>query len=108
MAAEFFISFKDPSWYAIHRHDLESHVQCLSTFAGQHGEEFWLRGIEMDTVEKRWGYDVRLFFMDEARILMEISTHPKSVEKDISSFLAFIRKETEATVVDEDGDSSGW
>ena len=107
MAAEFYISFSDTRWYATHRSDMQARLLRLTTFVGQRNHEFRLRGV-VPVTEGRWDYDVRLIFLDEAKILMEISAHPKSIEEDLASFLASLRSETEIAVVDEDGEPSGW
>lgn len=106
MAAEFFIVFKDAAWYAAHLRDIESRLEKLSTFVQRQGNEFQLRGTEPE--RERWAYDVRLIFLDEPRMLMEISARPRSVEADLLAFLASLRSETDVAVVDEDGERSGW
>ncbi len=108
MAAEFYINFKDRAWYAAQRPSVERRLEKLKTFAQRQGNEFRLLGHEGAGKEGRWTYDVRLFFLDDARILMEISTRPPSVEADLVSFLASLRRETDIAVVDEDGESPGW
>jgi hypothetical protein len=109
MAAEFYILFKDRDWYARNRHKVEEQICRLSTFTTQEDKEFRLLGKELRNQEDRWSYDVRLFTQNPEYILMEeISAHPNSVETDLSSFLAWLRRKTDISVHDEDGQPSGW
>jgi hypothetical protein len=108
MAAEFFISFNDASWYASHRKVVELQIMGLPTFVAHQGNEFRLRGSEPEVHEDRWEYDVRLIFMESEKIILEISAHPQSIEADLSFLLTSIRKNTHISVTDEDGEASNW
>lgn len=108
MAAEFYITFKDPTWCSGNMSRVEAQIYKLRTFVGRHDDEFWLLGHEARGEAGRWSFDVRLFTQRGERILLEISAHPKSVEEDLSSFLSWLRRETEIAVIDEDGEPSGW
>ena len=108
MAAEFYIAFKDRDWYAKNLRRVEEHISGFSTFATRDGKEFRLLGKELRNQDDRWSYDVRLFTQNPEYILMEISAHPKSVETDLSCFLSWLRRQTDISVTDEDGERSAW
>ena len=46
MAAEFYITFKDCSWYAAQRSSVEQRLEKLETFVLRQGNEFRLLGHE--------------------------------------------------------------
>lgn len=108
MAAEFYIAFKDPAWRANNLSRVEEQICKLRTFVARQDSEFWLLGHEIRAQARQWSFDVRLFTRLDERILLEISAHPESVETDLSSFLLWLRSETEIAVIDEDGEPSGW
>jgi hypothetical protein len=108
MAAEFYISFRDPAWRPSNLSRVEEQICQLGTFAKRQRDEFWLLGHEARDHVGRWSFDVRLFTRHGDRMLLEISAHPKSVEEDLSLFLSWLRGQTEIAVTDEDGDPSGW
>ncbi len=53
-------------------------------------------------------YDPLGLFLEKERIFLEISTHPKSIERDLSSLFEWIRSCTRISIHDEDGEQSGW
>jgi hypothetical protein len=108
MAAEFYISFRDPGWYSSNLQTVEAKICELKTFIMREGSEFRLLGHEDRDQDDRWSYDVRLFTRDSDRIMMEISAHPESIEKDLLLFLSWLRSGTDISVIDEDGVPSGW
>lgn len=108
MSAEFFITFADRSYFANNRSRVECELMKLSTFTEKHGPELRFWGLEDRDMEGRWSYDVRLVTLDDTRILVEISAHPKSIESALSSFLRWLRRETAISVLDEDGELAGW
>jgi len=55
-----------------------------------------------------WHYDVRLL-AEQAHILLEISAHPHSIEHDLATLSAWVRRHTRIAINDEDGaTSNGW
>jgi hypothetical protein len=108
MAAEFYISFADPSQLVSRAEEIEKRIMTLPTFAGRRGDEFWLKGTEPRDESKSWPYDVRLIFTGHARPLLEISVHPPSIERDLASLFAWFRTTAPVSVVDEDGEPTSW
>lgn len=107
MSAEFLLSFEDKNWYATHLEELIQKITTLETFSKSFEEnEFRLIGTE-PRKPGDWSYDVRLF-LEKERIFLEISTHPKSIERDLSSLFEWIRSCTRISIHDEDGEQSGW
>ncbi|SDW62905.1 hypothetical protein [Nitrosomonas communis] len=108
MSAEFYITFKTPTWLVSNLSRVEEKISSLKTFIARNNNQFWLLGTENRDQEGRWKYDVRLIFEDNTRILLEISIHPESIEMDLSLFLQWLREQTDISVIDEDGELSGW
>ena len=108
MAAEFFIAFEDARWRSSNLPRIEEKIRNSKTFVAQKDHEFWLLGNENRDQDGRWIFDVRFFTQIDERILLEISAHPLSIEKDLSSFFSWLRKQTEIAVIDKDGEPSGW
>jgi hypothetical protein len=108
MAAEYYFSFKDAAWLSGNLTRVEDEIRKLKTFVSSRDGEFWVLGCEGRGDVDRWSYDARVFTRISERILLEISSHPKSVEDDLSSFLSWFRRQTEIVVADEDGIPSGW
>ncbi|MEH6354026.1 3-hydroxydecyl-ACP dehydratase [Pseudomonas sp. 3JA] len=107
MSAEFIVSFEDKNWYATHLEALTQKITRLGTFSASFEEnEFRLIGTEPRSPGD-WSYDVRLF-LEKERIFVEISAHPKSIERDLSVLFEWIRSCTRIAIKDEDGESSGW
>jgi len=117
MSAEFLVNFKDFSWYTENRSNLLNRLSELKTYVPKDivdnnfwilgVNEFWLKGSEKCEDKNRWNYDVRLFFHED-KILLEISMHPKSIEKDLSIYFSWLRSQTNISVDDEDGEASEW
>lgn len=107
MSAEFFITFSDPDWRQSREPEVADRLEGLRTFVKRAGNEFWLRGKEAGGAG-RFPYDVRVFMQPDRRLLLEISAHPKSIDEDLHSFLAWLRSNTSIQVVHEDGEPSGW
>ena len=108
MSAEFYISFSDEKWFSNNLSDIESEIRKLRTFSMDEGSEFQLLGNEGVGEKGRWTFDVRMFVSRESPILIEISAHPKSIEKDLTDFFAWLRKQTAVSIIDDDGEPSGW
>lgn len=107
MSAEFSVTFDDAAWYATHRDALTCTLAQLVTFSERVGQrEFRLIGREPRNTGD-WCYDARVF-LDEERILLEISAHPASIERDLALLLEWIRRHTRIAVIDEEGVPSNW
>ena len=107
MSAEFILSFCDESWYLKNRDVIDHKILSLKTFNIKNDNEYRLLGFESGRGVNDWPYDVRLF-LDENNIFIEISTHPASIENDLSSFFDWIRSHTNIFIHDDDGEESGW
>ena len=108
MAAEFYIRFMDSSWMAERKQDLIGKVEVLPTSVRNEGNEYWLLGLEDRDSEGRWKFDVRISMEEESQALLEISAHPPSIEHDLKRLFSWLRSRTPLTIVDEDGQPSGW
>lgn len=107
MSAEFILSFEDKNWYATHLKEVMQTITSLGTFSASFEEnEFHLVGTEPRS-SNDWNYDVRLF-LEKERIFLEISAHPKSIERDLSALFEWIRSCTRISIDDEDGERSDW
>jgi hypothetical protein len=101
MSAEFHIVFDDLAWYKKNQPTVKRFIQALATFEKKASDqEYWLKG---DEAGGDWAYGARIFIRAQD-ILLEISSHPRSIVNDIRNLYAFIHKNTNAKVVDEDGD----
>jgi len=109
MSAEFYIRFKEHSWYEHHLADLREMLRNLPTYLKEVDEvEYWLRGSEEGKNSKDdWLFDVRIFFRPHD-ILMEVSTHPSSIERDIGNFTRAISAKTHVDIVDDDGEAANF
>ena len=87
MSAEFFVRFDNVGWYAENLNKIKEAILKLETFSEEKGDEFWLSGDDPSEEKRLWDYDVRLIFSNAQHVLVEISSHPKSIERDLSIFL---------------------
>jgi hypothetical protein len=108
MAAEFYVRFENPDWYSKNRSWLGASVETLPTFVGKQDAIYSLKGSEGIEEPHRWSYDVRIFLKDGPPMLLEISAHPPSIERDLTALLSSLRRQTAIVVVDEDGEPSDW
>lgn len=108
MAAEFHIEFKDSSWVTEQKQELIEKIEALPTHVKTDGEECWLLGLEARESEDRRRFDVRIFIKEESPVLMEISAHPSSIEHDLKLLFSWLSSKTQVSIVDEDGELSGW
>ncbi|MBC8007145.1 MAG: hypothetical protein H7X76_03760 [Prolixibacteraceae bacterium] len=108
MSAEFFVCFNDLDWYSKKENEIKETILNLPTFSTTKNNEFWLLGNEPREAKNQWVYDVRLIFISNCQILVELNAHPKSIEQDLSSFFTWLRSLTTITVEDEDGVPSNW
>jgi len=108
MAAEFYITFKDKQWLSTNLNVVKEKLRLMQTVVDIKNEEYWLLGKEHRDSDGRLSFDVRIFLNEDKNILIEISAHPTSIEIDLSSFLAWLRSQTEIIVADEDGEHSNW
>ncbi|KTB62180.1 hypothetical protein ALP97_04072 [Pseudomonas salomonii] len=107
MSAEFILSYEDNNWYAAHLDEITQNITRLETFSELfEGREFRLAGTEPRSPSD-WSYDVRIF-LEQERIFLEISAHPKSIEHDLSVLFEWIRSCTRISINDEDGEPSNW
>ncbi|WP_260954947.1 3-hydroxydecyl-ACP dehydratase [Pseudomonas citri] len=107
MSAEFILSFEDKHWYATHLEEVTQTITGLDTFTGSfEPNELRLTGTEPRGPDD-WSFDVRLF-LEKERIFLEISAHPKSIERDLSILFEWIRSHTRILITDEDGELSDW
>lgn len=104
MAAELYVYFSDKDWYKNNKTSIIEHIECLDTFVYRLDNEFWLR----NKYDKSYDYDLRIFLTHNDFILLEISSHPVSVENSLSLFLEWLRTQTTIVIQDEDGEISGW
>ncbi|GBU09200.1 hypothetical protein AwWohl_03380 [Gammaproteobacteria bacterium] len=107
MAAEFILSFFDKEWYQKNKSNISKKIQSLSTFKSRDGNEYQLLSDEFRNDKKDWLYNVRLF-IEETNIFIEIATHPLSTEDDLCLLFRWIRKQSNISINDEDGEVSGW
>ncbi|MBW1655357.1 hypothetical protein [Flavobacterium quisquiliarum] len=107
MSAEFYINALNKEWMKIHSGLIIDKIKQLETFVMEKTNEYWLLGFENREEPRRWLYDVRIIFTSDF-ILLEISSHPPSIENTIKEFLTWIRERTIITVNDEDGEVSNW
>lgn len=108
MAAEFVITFGDPSWAAAHAAALRERLEALATVVPGPEHEYWLLGLERRDAADRMGFDVRILTADGVPTTLEISAHPPSIERDLTALFDWIRSGTELAIVDEDGEPSNW
>ncbi|WP_148041021.1 hypothetical protein [Montanilutibacter psychrotolerans] len=108
MSAEFCVGFESDVWLNEHRSEVENRIATLSTFVRRSGRAFWLQGIESRSVPDARDYDVRIFLDSAQTILVEVSAHPATIERELTDFLAWLRSHTSISMEDEDGEPSNW
>jgi hypothetical protein len=107
MTAEFHITFSDAEWITDRQMEIIDRLESLPTLVKREGSEIWLRGKETDGAGRR-SYDVRIFIQPGKRPLLEVNSHPESIESDLKTFMAWLRSRTPVKVLDEDGEESSW
>lgn len=117
MAAEGYVIFEDATWYQKHKEEIKEQIISLDTYVHhpmQIGSylmkegEYWLKGIESKPPPADWSYNVRIFLDREDYIFIEITAHPLSIERTLTQFLNWIRKQTSIVFQDEDGEDFGY
>lgn len=108
MAAEFSLRFDDPSWISEHRHELIEQIEALPTHVRSDAAELWLLGLEARDSTERWQFDARVFLKPESSVSLELSAHPPSLERDLKLLFAWLRSRTALSIVDDDGEPTGW
>ncbi|WP_454962206.1 hypothetical protein [Capnocytophaga leadbetteri] len=117
MSAEAYVIFEDTTWYQKHKEEIREQIFLLDTYVGhpiQIGTylmkegEYWLKGTESKPPPTDWPYSVRIFLDKEDYIFIEISAHPPSIERTLTQFLNWIRKQTPIVFQDEDEEDLGY
>ena len=117
MSAEAYVIFEDTTWYKKYKEEIREQIFLLDTYVRhpiQIGNylikegEYWLKGIESKPPPADWPYSVRIFLDKEDYIFIEISAHPPSIERTLTQFLNWIRKQTPIFFQDEDGEDFGY
>jgi hypothetical protein len=106
MGHEVYVRFAEPEWLRTHAPAFSKLLASLPTFVRRTGDEIWLAGTDSRAPDA-WSYDVRVF-LEQDRVLVEISAHPPSIDRDLRALLAWLRERTTIAVVDEDGIPSDW
>ena len=101
MGHEVFVTSAQRTWMSEHAPEIADVLAGLPTFVGRDGREVRLRGTE-SRAPAAWTYDVRVF-VDDERLLVEISAHPASIERDLRALFAWLRARTTISVTDDDG-----
>lgn len=117
MAAEGYVIFEDTTWYQKHKEEIKEQIISLDTYVRHPMQigaylmkegEYWLKGIESKPPPADWPYSVRIFLDQEDYIFIEISAHPPSIERTLTQFLNWIKKQTPIVFQDEDGEDFGY
>ena len=104
MSAEFILTFQDNTWYEKNKNELKKKITNTASFSRLNGDAYEFIGSEAGGDLE---YDARLF-LEETSIFIDISTHPPSIEKDLSNLFQWIRNQTKIHIRDEDGEDSNW
>ena len=100
MGFEYKIQFANPEWYAGNRERLAGQLRMLPRLKDEMpGLEFRLKDDDADNL---WSYDLRVFLGAE-NVDIEVSSTTKTFTDDLRSLLQWIRNETPAELVDDDG-----
>lgn len=101
------MTFSDSDWASGRQKEMIDRLESLPTFVKREGAEFWLCRKEAGGAGRR-PFDVRIFIQPGERPLLEISSHPASIESDLKTFMRWLRSQTSVKVLDEDGEESTW
>ena len=108
MAAEGYVIFEDTTWYQKHKEEIKEQIISLDTYV-RHPMQIGAYLIkEGKPPPADWLYSVRIFLDREDYIFIEISAHPPSIERTLTQFLNWIRKQTPIVFQDEDGEDFGY
>ena len=100
MGFEYKLTFSDPSWYSAHIARIAERVRHLPQFTlDVDGREFRLKD---QTVANSWSYDLRIFLRSHTMDI-EVSGRTSTFYSDFRSIYDWIRRETSAQLVDDDG-----
>jgi hypothetical protein len=100
MGFEYRLTFSDPTWYATHLDPIADRLRGLPHFTTElAGREFRFKDT---TVDNSWSYDLRVFLRPQA-IDVEVSAPTSTFHFDLRSVYDWIRRETSAQLVDDDG-----
>jgi hypothetical protein len=100
MAVEYRIQLSDPNWYSGNRERIASRIRALPRLKAEVPElEFRLKD---DETANTWSYDLRVFLRD-TDIQVEVSSPTRTFFEDVRAVLNWIREETSAELVDDDG-----
>ncbi len=108
MSAELFIKFPSVDWYRDNKSTIKSKIETLNVFSRSMGDEFWLKDPKNAQAEGAWEFDIRIFTSNPEHALLEISAMSDPIEKSLHDFLSWLRSQTDISIVDEDGEISGW
>lgn len=103
MSAELYVKFDDIQWFKDNLLEMKKKISMLPCCKLVSDGEYWLVEDDKNVV----GYDVRIFFEDNA-IFLEVSFHPEAIEITLSSYLNWLRSCTGIKIFDEDGLNSCW
>lgn len=112
MGWEYYLTFRDASWYEQNRKVVIDFIRKLPSFVSQKSDtEFWLKDAKsMDA----WEYDIRFILNVHLpewwpernagkTALVEVSGHSQAFFRDVKALVSAISHETEAQLVDDDG-----
>jgi len=103
MSAEFYIQLEDKEWRSTIANRITKLIEALPTFCRRANDaEFWLKDSN-EAQDSAWAFDVRLFLREQS-ILLEISSHPAVIERDLKQLVEQIRNIAPIKIVDEDGE----
>lgn len=102
MSAEFTLYFFDLSWYFINKDNIINAITSLPTYSKNEGGVYYL-----SYNEGQWEYCVR-FFIQNSSFLIEISSQPITIKKDLIFLFGWIRNQTKISIYDDDGEESCW
>jgi len=117
MGFDYRVRFDEPAWYAAHRERVLEHVRGLphvvpvvdvgSSVTWQPTDsEVWLLAPLASDPPEAWPYDVRVFIRDELRV--EVSRFGEAYFVDVRHLDEWLRGQTPATLVDDDGEPVQW
>ena len=96
MSAEAYVIFEDTTWYKKHKEEIKEQIISLDTYVHHSMQigtylikegEYWLKGIESKPPPADWPY---------------------SIERTLTQFLNWIRKQTPIVFQDEDEEDLGY
>jgi|SRR5882757_9034683 len=100
MGFEYRLTFSDPNWYSANVAHIADRVRRLPHFKTElDGQEFRLKD---ESVDNSWSYDLRIFLRPQT-IDIEVGGQTPTFYSDFRSIYDWIRRETSAQLVDDDG-----